>query len=57
MYGRFVDKHVVDLGYAQKLWLDKNTGNLCLSISSKGLTIIEIDDWRYWSQILTKESR
>jgi hypothetical protein len=41
----------------QELWIDKNTGRLCLSISSKALRITGIDDRRYWSHIPTDESR
>ncbi|GFZ07047.1 phloem protein 2-A12 [Actinidia rufa] len=48
---------VVDLGCVQKVWLDKSTGRLCLSISSTGLAITGIDDRRYWNRIPTEESR
>lgn len=41
----------------QELWIDKNTGRLCLSFSSKALRITGIDDRRYWSHIPTDESR
>lgn len=41
----------------QELWIDKNTGRLCVSISSKALRITGIDDRRYWSHIPTDESR
>ncbi|GLT77595.1 hypothetical protein SLA2020_491630 [Shorea laevis] len=41
----------------KELWLDKNSGGVCLSISSKALTITGIDDRRYWSHISTEESR
>ena len=44
-------------GYEQEIWLDKNTGGVCLSISSKALTITGVDDRRYWSHISTEESR
>ncbi|KAJ6344227.1 hypothetical protein OIU76_005866 [Salix suchowensis] len=44
-------------GGAKEVWLDKNTGGLCFSISSKGLAITGIDDRRYWNQISTEESR
>ncbi|CAA7040347.1 unnamed protein product [Microthlaspi erraticum] len=40
-----------------ELWIDKNTGRLCLSFSSKALRITRIDDRRYWSRIPTDESR
>ncbi|KAB2622634.1 F-box protein PP2-A12-like [Pyrus ussuriensis x Pyrus communis] len=39
------------------VWLDKSTGSVCLSISSKGLAITGIDDRRYWNHIPTEESR
>ncbi|XWS77103.1 hypothetical protein CRYUN_Cryun01aG0233700 [Craigia yunnanensis] len=41
----------------KEIWLDKKTGGVCLSISSKALTITGIDDRRYWSHISTEESR
>ncbi|OMO79432.1 hypothetical protein CCACVL1_13683 [Corchorus capsularis] len=42
---------------AKKVWLDKSTGGVCLSISAKGLRITGIDDRRYWNHIPTEESR
>ncbi|KAL4379556.1 hypothetical protein GQ457_02G000570 [Hibiscus cannabinus] len=44
-------------GGSKEIWLDKNTGGVCLSISSKALTITGIDDRRYWNHISTEESR
>lgn len=44
-------------GGTKKVWLDKNTGGICLSISSKGLAITGIDDRRYWNYIPCEESR
>ncbi|XP_010523723.1 PREDICTED: F-box protein PP2-A13-like [Tarenaya hassleriana] len=44
-------------GGTKELWIGKNTGRLCLSISSKALRITGIDDRRYWSHIPTDESR
>ncbi|XP_057462749.1 F-box protein PP2-A12-like [Actinidia eriantha] len=44
-------------GDTKKVWLDKSTGRLCLSISSTGLAITGIDDRRYWNRIPTEESR
>ncbi|XP_015896289.1 F-box protein PP2-A12 isoform X2 [Ziziphus jujuba] len=41
----------------KKVWLDKSTGGVCMSISSKGLAITGIDDRRYWNYIPTEESR
>lgn len=43
--------------FEQELWIDKNTGRLCVSVSSKALRITGVDDRRYWSQIPTDESR
>lgn len=45
------------LGRFQEVWLDKRTGGVCFSISSKALTITGIDDRRYWNHIPTEESR
>ncbi|XAR63098.1 hypothetical protein NMG60_11022922 [Bertholletia excelsa] len=44
-------------GGTKEIWLDKRTGGVCLSISSKALTITGIDDRRYWNHIPTEESR
>lgn len=44
-------------GGSKKVWLDKKTGRVCMSISSSGLVITGIDDRRYWSRIETDESR
>ncbi|XP_065858186.1 F-box protein PP2-A12-like [Euphorbia lathyris] len=44
-------------GGTKKVWLDKITGAVCLSISSKGLAITGIDDRRYWNHVPTDESR
>lgn len=38
-------------------WLDKHKGGICLSISSKALSITGIDDRRYWNFIANDESR
>ena len=43
--------------YLQKVWVDKRSGNICMSVSSNGLTINGIDDRRYWSRIPSVESR
>ena len=54
----FDDDEFENLGFLlQKAWLDKRTGGVCLSISSKGLAITGIDDRRYWTYIPTEESR
>ncbi|XP_059286059.1 F-box protein PP2-A13-like isoform X1 [Lycium ferocissimum] len=44
-------------GGTKKVWLDKGTGRVCLSVSANGLAITGIDDRRYWSRIETDESR
>lgn len=44
-------------GGNKEIWLDKNTGGVCLSISSKALSITGIDDRRYWNHIPSDESR
>lgn len=41
----------------KEIWLDKNKGGICLSISSKALSITGIDDRRYWNFIAIDESR
>lgn len=41
----------------QEVWIDKNSGGVCLAISSKRMTITGIDDRRYWNHIPTNESR
>jgi len=41
----------------QEFWILKNKGGLCISISSKAMTITGIDDRRYWSHLATEESR
>ncbi|KAJ8441549.1 hypothetical protein Cgig2_026350 [Carnegiea gigantea] len=41
----------------KEMWLDKKTGGICLSISSKALSITGIDDRRYWNRIPNDESR
>ncbi|XP_048613973.1 F-box protein PP2-A12-like isoform X2 [Brassica napus] len=43
--------------HGTKVWIDKRSGGVCLSISAKGLSITGIDDRRYWSHIPTDESR
>ncbi|XP_028767519.1 F-box protein PP2-A12 [Neltuma alba] len=46
-----------DVDGTKEVWLDKDTGKLCLAMSSKGLSITGIDDRRYWNHIQTEESR
>jgi len=41
----------------QEFWLDKGGGGLCMSISSRALSITGIDDRRYWNFIPNDESR
>lgn len=56
LFVHWVDKFAYN-GCVQKVWLDKSTGGVCLSISAKGLVITGIDDRRYWNHIPTEESR
>ncbi|XP_062183639.1 F-box protein PP2-A13-like [Phragmites australis] len=44
-------------GGTKEFWIEKNSGGLCLSISSKAMAITCIDDRRYWSLLPTEESR
>ncbi|MBA0564150.1 hypothetical protein Golob_009107, partial [Gossypium lobatum] len=43
-------------GGSKEVWLDKNSGKLCLSVSAKAMKITGIDDRRYWNHIPTEES-
>ncbi|VVB06452.1 unnamed protein product [Arabis nemorensis] len=56
LYAKLTRPNLFD-GGIKELWIDKNTGRLCVSISSKALRITGIDDRRYWSHIPTDESR
>ncbi|XVF51551.1 hypothetical protein PTKIN_Ptkin04bG0193700 [Pterospermum kingtungense] len=56
IYTRLCRANTFD-GGTKKVWLDKSTGGVCMSISSKGLRITGIDDRRYWNHIPTEESR
>ncbi|OWM79513.1 F-box protein PP2-A13-like [Punica granatum] len=56
IYARLCRPNRYDAG-TKEVWLDKVTGNNCLSISSKALKITGIDDRRYWNHIPTDESR
>ncbi|XP_057775726.1 F-box protein PP2-A12-like [Salvia miltiorrhiza] len=56
IYARLCRANSFD-GGSKKVWLDKRTGNICMSVSSNGLAITGIDDRRYWSRIPTEESR
>ncbi|KAJ0444379.1 putative phloem protein [Helianthus annuus] len=44
-------------GGNKEFWVDKITGGVCVSVSSKSLTITGIDDRRYWNHIPSDESR
>lgn len=41
----------------KEIWLDKRTGGVCISISSRTMSITGIDDRRYWKRLPTEESR
>ncbi|GMP24381.1 hypothetical protein CsSME_00001662 [Camellia sinensis var. sinensis] len=41
----------------KEVWMEKRSGEICVSISWKGLKITGIDDRRYWNHIPTDESR
>lgn len=56
IYSRLCRANSLD-GDTKKVWLDKTSGGVCLSISAKGLSITGIDDRRYWNHIPTDESR
>ncbi|KAI5655557.1 hypothetical protein M9H77_32744 [Catharanthus roseus] len=56
IYSRLSRPNCFD-GGTKRVWLDKRSGKVCLSICSSGLTITGIDDRRYWSRIPTEESR
>lgn len=56
LYARLCRPNPFD-GGTKEIWLDKSTGGVCLSISSKALRITGIDDRRYWNHIPTEESR
>ncbi|KAL6601720.1 hypothetical protein ACP70R_044940 [Stipagrostis hirtigluma subsp. patula] len=44
-------------GGNKEFWLDKGGGGVCMSISSRALSITGIDDRRYWNFIPHDESR
>ncbi|KAL8150455.1 hypothetical protein V2J09_020263 [Rumex salicifolius] len=56
IFSRLCRNNSIDDG-TKKVWLDKNTGGICMAISPKGLTITGIDDRRYWNLIPSDESR
>ncbi|KAB2597632.1 F-box protein PP2-A13 [Pyrus ussuriensis x Pyrus communis] len=55
-YARLCRSNSFDDG-TKVIWLDKHKGGICLSISSKALSITGIDDRRYWNFIANDESR
>ncbi|KVH90505.1 F-box domain, cyclin-like protein [Cynara cardunculus var. scolymus] len=44
-------------GILQEVWLDRVTGKVCMSISTKAMAITGIEDRRYWNWVPTEESR
>ncbi|KAG7015612.1 F-box protein PP2-A12, partial [Cucurbita argyrosperma subsp. argyrosperma] len=56
IYTKLCQQNPLDDGN-KKVWLDKHSGGVCLSISSMDLRITGIDDRRYWNRISTEESR
>jgi len=56
IYARLCRSTFFDAG-RKEFWILKNKGALCMSISSKAMTITGIDDRRYWSHLATEESR
>ncbi|KAJ3692710.1 hypothetical protein LUZ60_011805 [Juncus effusus] len=56
VYARLCRRNSFD-GGNKEFWLDKNSGGICMQISSKALSITGIDDRRYWNHIPTEESR
>ncbi|KAK8957000.1 F-box protein PP2-A13 [Platanthera zijinensis] len=56
IYARLCRHNPFD-GGTKELRLEKSTGRLCVSISSKALLITGIDDRRYWKYLPTGESR
>ncbi|KAL2460730.1 F-box domain-containing protein [Abeliophyllum distichum] len=56
IYARLCRPNTFD-GGTKEFWIDKRTGGVYLSISSKAMAITGIDDRRYWNHIQTEESR
>ncbi|KAM0900792.1 hypothetical protein ACQ4PT_020410 [Festuca glaucescens] len=56
IYARLCRPTLFDAG-TKEFWIEKNKGGLCMSISSKAMAITGIDDRRYWSHLVTEESR
>ncbi|WVZ65629.1 hypothetical protein U9M48_014959 [Paspalum notatum var. saurae] len=56
LYARLCRRNCFD-GGKKEFWLDKSGGGVCMSISSRALSITGIDDRRYWNFIPNDESR
>ncbi|KAG8057471.1 hypothetical protein GUJ93_ZPchr0002g25083 [Zizania palustris] len=56
VYARLCRRNRLD-GGTKEFWLDKGGGGVCMSISSRALSITGIDDRRYWNFIPNDESR
>ncbi|KAJ9563424.1 hypothetical protein OSB04_008584 [Centaurea solstitialis] len=56
IFARLTQPTSFDAG-RKEFWIDKVTGGVCVSVSSKALTITGIDDRRYWNRIPSDESR
>ncbi|XP_072969538.1 F-box protein PP2-A13-like [Typha angustifolia] len=56
IYARLCRRNPFDGGF-REFWLEKKRGGICMSFSSKALSITGIDDRRYWKYIPTEESR
>ncbi|KAH9604083.1 hypothetical protein KSS87_010423 [Heliosperma pusillum] len=56
IFARLSRPNLFDAG-TKEIWVDKKTGGIWLSISSKGLSINGINDRRCWNHIPTDESR
>ncbi|XP_062194259.1 F-box protein PP2-A13-like [Phragmites australis] len=56
VYARLCRRNRFD-GGKKEFWLDKGGGGVCMSISSRVLSITGIDDRRYWNFIPNDESR
>ncbi|KAI7729381.1 hypothetical protein M8C21_018642 [Ambrosia artemisiifolia] len=52
-----LSRHVCFDGGNKEFWVEKMTGGVCVSVSSKSLMITGIDDRRYWNHIPSDESR
>ncbi|CAL0303414.1 unnamed protein product [Lupinus luteus] len=56
IYAKLCQPNFFD-GGTKEVWLDRRSGQVCFSISSKSFKITGIDDRRYWNHIPTEESR